>query len=124
MIARMVTRWRWFRELIGGLWIQTATDGWQMIATPDNLTEYPAPLARVMRERWRRTAAYVGMREAGGYETTRTDHGHVVRDQAGDIVGAAMLVEALQVLVRPRAVLPVDLLEQLEAAEAALGASS
>jgi hypothetical protein len=118
-MARLLTRWRWFRELCGGLWLQTELEGWQMIAAPDNLSEYDAPLARVLRERWRNTGGYVGILRAGGYEATRSDHGHTVRDQAGDIVGAAMLAAALQVLVMPRDRLPIDLLEQLEDAEAA-----
>jgi hypothetical protein len=123
-LPRILTRWRRFREVIGGLWFQTDSHGWQLVALPDYLAPFPADVARVLRERWTRTAAYVGLDQAGAYQTTRTDHGAKLRDTVGDVIGAALLADVLRALVQPYEALPLSLQEQLDEARAALERSS
>lgn len=119
-LPRFLTRWRRFRELVGGLWFQTDDYGWQLVALPDHLQPFPPVVARVLAERWRWTAPYVGLDQAGAYQTTRRDHDFTLRDTVGDTIGAALLAQTLRALVQPYDSLPIDLQEHLDAAQAAL----
>jgi len=121
MLRRFLARSRRLREWIGGLWAEL-DDGWTLILHQDQLPErYPAPVVVVLRRRWARTTPYVGLRAHGisqsPVETLRTESGAAARDLVGDVLAGRMLFEAVADLRRPRDLWPIDLLEDVEAAE-------